>query len=498
MIVCVMLAIAGCTPAEHKESGTQPNILWIYIEDINPFISAYGCDINSTPNIDRLAENGVLFEKAFTPSPVCSPTRSAIITGTLPTTFGLHNHHSSRTVESAIFLPEGVKTVPELFKEAGYYTFNHGKDDYNFIYDRKQLYSGTHENHFWYTWQGTGSWRDENRKLDQPWFGQIQLEGGKYVLAIETIQETYKATIPPGERMDPAVPELPPYYPDIPEIRDDWAMHYDAIKMVDLDVKNILEELERDGELDNTVIFFFSDHGYKGIRHKQFCYDGGIRVPLIVACFGRDKWVMKSVRRGDLVSLIDVGPTSLALAGIQVPEYMEGMDMFDGNYHRDHIIATRDRCDFAIDRIRAVRTERFKYIRNFMPERSYQQPSYRDRRIEYTAIRDLFEKGLLNEVQARYWLPAKPEEELYDLENDPHEIRNLAEDPAYTGELERHRRILQNWIRETDDKGQYPEDIDALRFMIERWGNRCVNPEFDVVRVTPMKGTPHVTLKTDG
>ena len=463
----VFLMCQGCNNPESEKENINPNILWIYIEDINPFISAYGCEINPTPNIDRLAENGVLFKKAFTPSPVCSPTRSAIITGVMSTTYGMHNHHSSRTVESAIFLPDGAKTVPELFREAGYYTFNEGKDDYNFIYDRNRLYGGTHESHYWYTWQGRGSWNDEERNPGQPWFGQIQLEGGKYVLALPAFQEHYKATIPPEQRMDPSVPELPPYYPDIPEIREDWAMHYDAIKMIDLDVKNIIDSLERDGQLENTVIFFFSDHGYKGIRHKQFCYDGGLQVPLIVSYFGDNELIRKGIERNDLVSLIDLGPSSMGLAGIPTPGYMEGKDFFAEDFQRDYVIATRDRCDFSIDRIRAVRTEQYKYIRNFMPDRSYQQPTYRDRRIEYTAIKTLFEKGKLNEVQAKYWLPTKPEEEFFDLETDPHEIHNLADDPDYADELQRHRDILDQWIRETDDQGQYPERLAALRFMIE-------------------------------
>lgn len=496
LFVLIVFLFSACTDPTGRQNQKSPNILWIYVEDINTFMSCYGVDINPTPHIDRLAENGTLFENAFTPSPVCSPTRSGIITGTIPTTFGLHNHHSSRTVESAIFLPEGVKTIPELFRDAGYYTFNHGKDDYNFVYDRSRLYSGTHESHFWYTWQGTGSWRDEERGEDQPWFGQIQLEGGKYVIAVEKIQKVYRETIPPEQRMDPALPEIPPYYPNIPEIREDWAMHYDAIKMVDLDVMGILEELERDGELENTVIFFFSDHGYKGIRHKQFCYDGGLKVPLIVAHFGKDGLILKSLRRMDLASLIDLGPTSLGLAGIQIPDYMEGMDLFAPDFKRDHIIATRDRCDFTIDRIRAVRTERFKYIRNYMPQRSYQQATYRDRRVEYTAIRDLFEKEELNEVQAKYWLPYKPEEELFDLEADPHEIHNLADDPVYASELDRHRKILEQWIKKTDDKGQYPEEIPGLRFMLERWGERCINPEFEAVRAHPVAGAPNVALKS--
>ena len=486
---------SGTPGTPDTTGGEKLNILWIYIEDICPFLSCYGYDINQTPHVDDLAENGVLFEKAFTPSPVCSPTRSGIITGMMPTTIGVHNHHSSRTVESAIFLPDDIKTIPELFKEAGYYVFNNGKDDYNFIYDRSALYEGPFRTHFWYTFEGKGSWRDEARGKDQPFFGQIQLEGGKYVLNQTDRVTLYDRRLPKEKRMDPAVPELPPYYPDVPEVRYDWGLHFDGIKMTDLDVRDIVAMLKKDGLLDNTVIFYFSDHGYKGTRHKQFCYDGGIQVPLIVGYYGGDEVIQKGVRRGDLVSLIDVGPTSLALAGIGIPEQMEGRDMFAGDFHRDYVISVRDRCDFSIDRIRSVRTDRYKYIRNFMPERSYSQPSYRDTRVEFTVPKAMFERGELNEVQAKYWLDTKPEEELFDLESDPHEINNLAGDPEFADVLEKHRKILENWIEETDDKGQYPEGIEPLRFMYERWGERCVNPEFDIVKKRPRNGAPK-TIKS--
>ena len=492
------LGLQSCLSSGNDDkapTADQPNILWIYVEDICPFLSCYGYDINQTPHIDKLAENGVLFEKAFTPSPVCSPTRSGIITGMMPTTIGVHNHHSSRTVESAIFLPDEVKLIPDLFRDAGYYVYNNGKDDYNFIYDRASVYEGPFNTHFWYTFYGTGSWRDEARKEGQPFFGQIQLEGGKYTLHQEHLQKAYKERIPEEERMDPSVPELPPYYADFPFMREDWALHFDGIKMTDLDVRDIVAKLREDGLLENTIIFFFSDPGYKGTRHKQFCYDGGIQVPLIVAYYGTDERIQKGLRRKDLVSLIDVGPTSLALAGIPVPGHMEGKDLFAGDYHRDYVITTRDRCDFTIDRIRSVRTDKYKYIKNFNPERSYNQPSYRDTRPEFTIAKEMFEKGELNEVQARYWLPTKPGEEFYDLENDPHEINNLADDPAYAEELKKHREILENWIRETDDQGQYPEKQEGLRYMYSRWGERCVNPEFDYVKKNPRDGAPKTLNK---
>ena len=490
--------LLSCAPQEKQVE--QPNILWIYIEDICPILSCYGETINPTPNIDRLAENGVMFTKAFTIAPVCSPTRSGLITGNMPTTTGTHNHHSSRTIESSIFLPDGVRTVPEIFKEAGYYTFNNGKDDYNFVYDRHKLYDGEQSFHFWYTKVGHGMWNDTKRKEGQPFFGQIQLEGGKHTL--QSRNESYYAALPPERRIDRSIVEIPPYYPDITEIREDWARHYDGVRITDDEVGQILDQMEKDGVLDNTIIFFFSDHGYKGIRHKQFCYDGGLQIPLIVSYFGENETIKKQTQRGDLVSLLDVAATSLGFAGIDVPDFMESKDMFAEGYKRDYVISVRDRCDFTIDRIRSVRSQKYKYIKNFMPERSYTQPTYRDTRFEFVSIQKLYNEGKLNDVQAKYWLPTKPEEELFDLEKDPHEINNLANDPAYTEILKEHRTVLENWIKETDDKGQYPEvetlvGRENLRFMIERWGSRCVNSEFYKVRGVPMPGAPDVVINPD-
>lgn len=490
LFVFLVLFSFNSNRTENSSAKTKtPNILWIYVEDLNPFLSCYGVAENPTPTLDALAEKGVLFEKAFTPAPVCSAARSAIITGTMPTTYGVHNHHSSRTVEDAIFLPEGAQTIPELFKKAGYHTFNHGKDDYNFIYDRKRLYQDDIGIDFWYTFAGKGDWLAPLSK-DQPFFGQIQLNGGKWGL-----EQTYKNMEGKIKPIDRNTLELPPYYPDLPSVREDWARHYDTAKMTDVEVKEILEKLDAKGLLNNTYVFFFSDHGYKGIRHKQFLYDGGIHIPLIVGYFGDTPKFEQNSRRSDLVSGIDIGTTSLALADIEIPEYMEGKDMFSPYFRRDHIVATRDRCDFSIDRIRAIRTDRFKYIRNYMPQRSYTQPSYRDRRPEFVDIKKAFEEEKLDSVQAKYWLPTKPEEELYDLVNDPHEINNVALDPDYSTELEKHRKLLEDWSSTYGDKGEEGQNIHSLKFIYDRWGDRCVNEEYEQVKNLRIPNTPVRNLK---
>jgi arylsulfatase A-like enzyme len=230
------------------------------------------------------------------------------------------------------------------------------------------------------------------------------------------------------------------------------------------------------------VVFFFTDHGMRFWRHKQFCHDGGLHVPLIVAWFGTDKVASGKVRE-DLVSGIDIGATSLGLAGIGIPEYMEGRDLFAADFEpREYVISARDRCDYTIDRIRTVRTQQYRYIRNFKTDRPYMQPNYRDGWESSRLMRKLYADGKLNEVQARFWAKERPEEELYHIAKDPHETVNLAGDPRYADVLSRHREILEKWVAETDDKGQYPEKPEGLRFMLEYWGNKCTNPEYDAVR----------------
>jgi arylsulfatase A-like enzyme len=400
-----------------------------------------------------------------------------MLTGMMQTSSGTHNHHSSRTEETAIHLPVHVRTLPELFKESGYFTFNQGKDDYNFWYDREDLYSGEYTTHPLYGKSGGREigWKD--RQPGQPFFGQIQLSGGKEIYA-----EAFKSRV--RNPIDRAVLELPPYYPDVPEVREDWAQHFDSIQLTDDKVGGILAGLREDGLLDNTVVIFFSDHGMRLWRHKQFCYDSGLHVPVIMSCAGDSARVGGAgVVRSDLVNGLDIAATSLALAGIPIPTSMESRDLFAPGFQpRDHVISARDRCDYTIDRIRTVRTERFRYIRNFFPDRPYMQPNYRDEWEITQLMRRLHARGELNPVEDRFWSKERPSEELYDLENDPHEIHDLAHEPRYRDVLAQHRGLLTRWIDETDDRGRYPEDSPNLKYMLDIWRDRGVepvNPEYD-------------------
>jgi len=459
-----MITLAGVVSA-----ADRPNILWITAEDMNPWMRCYGTRIIKTPTFDKLSKEGVRFDRAYVPAPVCSACRSAIITGTMQTTLGIHNHRSSRKnakVEKhmdlgMIHLPKGVKTVPELFRDAGYRTFNQGKTDYNFVYDLKTLYDSR-------------GWEDAE---DKPWFGQIQLKGGKNGAAV--FGRNKKNPVDPGKV------EVPPYYPDHPVYRNLIADHYYDVMGTDHSVRQILDRLKKDGLSKSTIVFFYSDHGMPaGLRHKQFCYEGGIRVPLIVSAPGHTKLIRTGGKvRGDLVNLIDVAVTSLALAGIKIPDHMEGRDLFAKNHKpREFVVSARDRCDYTIERIRAVTTKRYKYLKNFLTDRPYLQPQYRDGR-EFTKVwKELYKEGKLNAVQSAFVGPERPSEEFYDLDKDPHEIRNLAKDSKYATEFARHRKILIDWMKETDDKGQYGESTEGLLQVMYRWGKKCVNPEYDAVR----------------
>lgn len=421
----------------------RPNILWICAEDMSANMSCYGETTIRTPNIDRMAAEGTLFKQAFVTEPVCSPSRSAMVTGMYQTTIGAHLHRSSRhTVK--IHLPKHIKLISEYFQQAGYYTSNgstlnrkspaktkRGKTDYNFVWDQK-VYDGAE-------WSG--------RKPGQPFFAQIQLRGGK----------NRGAKVP--NPVDPAKVKLPPYYAHHPVLLEDWAKYLNSVIQTDIEVGEILDRLKKEGTADNTIVFFWTDHGISHIRGKQFLYEDGIHVPLIV----RGPGIKTGTVREDLVEHIDIAAASLDLAGIKIPAHIQGQPLFSRNYKpREYVFAARDRCDETVERMRCVRTDRYKYIRNFYPHRSHTQPNrYKDGKKIMVTMRELFAAGKLNAHQARWFLPSRPVEELYDLQSDPHELHNLADSPDHQQMLKKLRGKLDEWIERTRDLGQIPEPILA-------------------------------------
>ncbi|MFT4512133.1 MAG: N-sulfoglucosamine sulfohydrolase [Planctomycetota bacterium] len=461
-LVSLLLALLFSLTLTSTLTAQQPapNILWIFVEDMNDWFGCTGDELVKTPNIDKLAASGVRFNRAYMPAGVCSPTRSAVITGCWQTTIGAHNHRSSRG-DNQIDLPKGVRPLPALMREHGYYTFNYGKTDYNFRHKSAELYDWHKTNMNFDKFNPSHLWLP-SRKANKPFFGQIQLRGGKN-------RSTAK--------VDPSKVKVPPYYPDTPVVREEIAHHYDVIQKTDREVGKIIKHLLADGMYANTVVFFFSDHGYRMHRHKQFLYEGGVRVPCMVAGPNIGMGV-----RDDLISGIDLAATTLQLAGITRPNSMQGRDIFGDKFSRKYVISARDRCDYSIDKIRAVTTERYKYIRNYLTDRPYMQPQYRDAWRITKQLHAAAKSGDLNKTQMQFYGDARPAEEFYDLKSDPHQIRNLAESASVRAKLDSHRQLLADWIEQTGDLGQEPESEASLRDVLERWKDKCVNPEFRLIR----------------
>ena len=424
----------------------RPNILWLDAEDLCPDLNCYGNLIVKTPNLNKLASEGIRYENAFTTSPVCSPSRSAIFTGMYQTTIGAHHHRSHR--EDGYELPDGVKLVTEYFREAGYFCCRceaeepdtPGKLDFNFKMTFDEAFDGT-------------SWN--------------QCEDGQPFFAHVHFKETHRTfESDPDNPIDPHYVHIPPYYPDHPITRKDWALYLETVQVLDKKIGKILNKLEETGLSENTIVFFTGDHGRPMLRGKQWLYDSGIHIPLIIRWKGKIKPGQVSDK---LVSSIDFAPTWLKMAGINPPANMQGRNILDDKTEREYIFSARDRCDETDDRIRCVRSRYYKYIRNFDPELPYMQfNAYKKYQYPvWTLMNYLNKKGMLNSVQESWMAPSRPLEELYDLENDPYEIHNLANKPEYKGVLEEYRNKLDKWIKETGDQGEVPEDESIKRYWDE-------------------------------
>lgn len=468
--------------ADLSEAAERPpNILWIYIEDLSPLFGCYGSDVNAehTPRVDQLAREGVRFSRAMAPHPVCSPLRSALMTGAMATSLGLHNHRSSRTPAGRIALPEGVQTLPQLLAAVGYRSFNRGKTDYNFDHDLAQLYPDADSSEPMFSLasfleEGGHAWPQKGT----PFFGQVQLRGGKHVYRKKDMAALLK------QRTAVEEVEVPPYFPELPALRKAFAVHHDAARMTDLEVGALLDHLQERQLLDSTIVVLFSDHGMnESLRHKQFCYEGGVHVPLIVRFPAGAQHPLAGTVRDDLVSLLDVTATTLALAGVEAPSWMEGRNLFAADHvERTYVVSARDRCDYTIDRIRTVRTDRYRYIKNYLTDRPWMQPQYRDKWPMVQELRRLTSEGELDDLPGGFFRAERPLEELYDLESDPHQVVNLAQDPEHSEILAQHRAILEAWIEETGDRGQFPESDAGLQEVLDQWGAKCVNPEYEHLR----------------
>lgn len=446
-------ALSGCAPAERPTSGiaetprAKPNILWITCEDTSPYLGCYGDPHALTPNLDKLASEGTIYTKAFVTAPVCSPVRSCLITGVYATSLG--SQHLRSTVPPAA----SVRPFPKLLRAAGYYCSNNEKEDYNFK-----------DTTIWDESSGAAHWR--NRRPGQPFFSVfnfVSTHQGQINGSDDEFFAKYRSKLAPEERHDPETLVLPPYYPETPMVRNIWARYYDLITFMDKQVGDLLAQLDADGLADDTIVFFFADHGLGLPRFKRTLYDSGLHVPLIVRVPARYRSLAPASPGGRidrLVSTVDLPPTVLTLVGQAVPEHMQGRPFLGPQTAppRDYIYGASSRVDEAYEMSRCVRDRRYKYIRHFMPHLPYIQPStFCDQAEIMQELRRVAASGSLTGAQRPLWEPIKPVEELYDTQTDPHEMENLANVLTHQAALNRLRKELRNWMLQTKDVGLLPE-----------------------------------------
>lgn len=457
--------------AQHVQCAritSRPNVLWISTHDINPHLGAYagvypGAEYAVTPNLDRLAAEGVRFDNAFATAPVCAPSRSSIMTGCFPTSIGTM-HMRSMAVP-----PPEVRLLPEYFREAGYYTANNFFTDFQ-VPTPDSAFDDCSE---------TAHWR--NRPSDDtPFFatfhGMITHESQIYLDDDAFAART--ASLQAEQRHDPKLAPLPPYYPDTSVFRTAWARYSDLITEMDHWVGNLLQQLDDDGLTESTIVVFWSDHGLGMPRGKRWPNESGVREPLLVRW---PKRIAAGSAQTGLAHLMDLAPTMLTIAGLSVPTHMEGVSLLDQDgrlveHPNEYVFAGRDRMDEQEDTSRTVRDERYRYIRNYHPDRSAMQHcDYPDQLATWREMRRLaFEEAnqvargerrtLLSNLQRGIVNATKPAEELYDVLSDPYEERNLAADPSHGATLDRLRAALDEWQRVRGDLGLLPEEE-----LLERW-----------------------------
>ena len=443
-------------------AADRPNIVWINCEDLDETLRCYGDEFAITPNLDALAEDGILYRNAFANAPICAPARNCLITGMYPSSLG------GQHLRCEIELPDDVKPFPIYLKEAGYFVSNFAKTDYNF--DPSGIYD--------YWKRDLAPWR--NRKTDQPFFSFIVF--GTTHEGPGNFRDRYDrstAELPESMRHDPAKAKVPPYFPDTPKMREIWARYYDLVSAMDQQVGEVIGALKEDGLWEDTIVWFYSDHGHGLPRHKRWLLDSGLRVPLIVRVPDKFKHLTGGLKAGaetdQLVSFVDFAPTVLSQAGVDIPDHIQGRP-FLGNElgeSRRVIYGARDRADDMFEVSRAVHDGRYVYVRHFLPHLPYLQAG----RIFFASpgsgkqkesLSELFrarDAGELDDVSSYIFSRRKPVEELYDLENDPFEIQNLAGDPKQKDRLVEMRGLMREWVLEHRDTGFLHEAEYHLRAM---------------------------------
>lgn len=479
LLCFLVLLLCTCDRAQERQAASdqqqaddRPNILWLTCEDISPMLAMFGDSTAKTPNLDRLAARGVRYPNTFSVAGVCAPSRNCIATGMYPISIGGHNMRTQWNVDQlkAIGLPGAygalpppeVKMMSQILREEGYFCTNNQKTDYQFVQPKT-------------AWDELGPkahWR-HRKEAGQPFFSIFNMEithesqvwmTGKGNLRFKDGFENDTTTVykwgdvwrgdaRPALTVAPEDVPLPPYLVDDAATRTDAARIYSNIEIMDQQVGFLLDQLEADGELDNTIIFFYSDHGGPLPRQKRLLYDSGLKVPMVVAWpDGRRAGQVDST----LFSFVDLAPTVFSLTGTDIPDYLQGQAVLGtaAAAPRDYVHAASDRLDGFYDRIRATRDKRFKYLRNYYPERGYYLPVvYREQMGAMQSLLAGRDAGKLTDAQAQWFRKTKPVEELFDVLNDPHELTNLAGDARYTDKLQELRGEMDRWLAEVGDLG---------------------------------------------
>lgn len=450
--LCAALIVVVVFPMEGM--GAPPNILWITAEDMSATLGCYGDEFATTPHIDALAAESVRFTNAFATSPVCSPSRACLINGCPAMAQGTHS------MRSAFPIPEDMVGFPSLLRELGYFTSNNVKTDYN---------SGAAERIIQASWDQsseTAHWR--HRKNGQPFFSIFNLmtshQSRTMVWPYAQFQAEVQNRLDDSELHDPNEVVVPPYYPDTPIVRRALARYYDCVTVMDTEVGAILQQLEEDGLSENTIVFFYSDHGSGMPRHKRALYDSGMRVPLLIRIPQQYQHLAAGLSGStcdELVSFDDFGPTVLRLAGVRrIPDFMTGRPFLGQQIGsgREYVFGHRDRVDEVIDVARSVRGNRYLYIRNFMPHLPWnQQSAWVDQSELSHEFHRLSESGTMSPAQRQFAGPNRPMEELFDCSADPLNLNNLANEEEHQKRLEHMRAVLRHQVLSSKDVGFLPE-----------------------------------------
>lgn len=444
-VLSSMACLVSCAVKEPELP--PPNILWITSEDMTTMLGVYGDGNAHTPELDAFARQSVRYANAFATAPVCSPSRSCIITGFYASSLG------SQHLRSTVDIPKAIIPFPHYLKEAGYFTTNNAKEDYNFT-----------DSTIWDISSNEAHWRKRNN--DQPFFSVFNLML-THQSSIFGNDSTYEARVgkylPFVKRTSPDSLVLPPYYPDTPTIRKLWARYYTNVSIIDYQFGQILDELKNDGLADNTIIFFYSDHGTGMPRSKRALYDSGLKIPLLVHVpekYAAEFRFNPGTVNEDMVSFIDFAPTVLEIAGLELPEHYWGKPFMGKNpvARKAYVYGTSDRVDEGYEMSRTIRTNNYRYIRNFLPHLPLLQPNfYTDQSAIMQELNRVRTTMDLTREQMTMFAPERLPEELYDVKNDPHEVHNLANDPAYKDVLIDLRQTLVQELLKTFDTGFLPE-----------------------------------------